>query len=273
MTLKYLAGHWWDGDLCWDGLGWSRRTRFHDGGPQRPAPARAAPPREAAAHSADHGGDHGSDRAGTCTLFYGARRPDCPVPCFTPGTLVTTVRGTMPIEALRPGDRVVTRDNGPQPVVWIGENFIAPDRLATTPGLAPIRIGAGSLGGGLPETDVVVSPRHRMLCGGDRALDLFGDTEVLVAARDLAGLPGVATDTVAAVTYLHLLFEQHQVVMADGVWSESFQPGDWMAEGMDSAQRTEILSIFPELADRPAADVYPAARRGLCPDEARMLVD
>ncbi|MEI4486327.1 Hint domain-containing protein [Frigidibacter sp. MR17.14] len=238
MTLRFFSGRWWDGARFWDGEGWR-------------------------------------DQAGRITPQALARGPGdggCPVPCFTPGSLVTTGRGTLPIEALRPGDRVATRDDGLQPLVWIGQNFLGPDRLGATPDLMPIRFAAGSLGDGLPANDIVVSPQHRMLCTGDRADRLFGEPEVLVAARHLTALPGVERQPVLAVTYLHLMFERHQVIMVDGVWSESFQPGDWVAEAMDAAQRDEILAIFPELAERPAAEVYPAARRGLKRHEARLLV-
>ncbi len=55
------------------------------------------------------------------------------VPCFTPGTRIVTERGNIPVEALRLGDRVLTRDNAFQPVVWIGRKSLSRRRLAQTP--------------------------------------------------------------------------------------------------------------------------------------------
>ena len=72
------------------------------------------------------------------------------------------------------------------------------------------------------------------------------------------------------VTYLHLLFDGHEVVRADGCWSESFQPGRRVTGALDAAVREELLAIFPELActDGPA---FPAARTTLKPWEARVI--
>ena len=41
-------------------------------------------------------------------------------PCLVAGTLVETARGRVPVEALRPGDRVRTRDHGLRPLLWRG---------------------------------------------------------------------------------------------------------------------------------------------------------
>ena len=71
-----------------------------------------------------------------------------------------------------------------------------------------------------------VSRQHRMLVTGPRAELLFGSDEVLVRAEHLVHLPGVAHALEPEVTYVHILFDRHEVVLADGAWSESFQPGD-----------------------------------------------
>ncbi len=52
------------------------------------------------------------------------------------------------------------------------------------------------------------------------------------------------------VTYIHLLFDAHELIEADGAWTESFQPADRTLDGMDAAQRAEIEALFPELAER-----------------------
>ena len=194
------------------------------------------------------------------------------VPCFTPGTLILTLRGARPVEALKPGDRVLTRDSGYLPLRWVGRRHLGRDLLAADPALRPVLIRAGALGAGLPARDMMVSRQHRMLVRGPRAELLFGEGEVLVRALHLLGLPGIEEADVAEVTYLHILFDRHEIVMADGAWTESFQPGDHALGGLDADQRAELLAIFPELATTEGTAAFEAARPTLRAHEARALL-
>jgi hypothetical protein len=193
------------------------------------------------------------------------------IPCFTPGSLIVTERGEVPVEQLEEGDLVLTRDNGYQPVRWIGRRDLSGAELQAHPNFAPVRIARGALGGELPLRDMMVSPQHRILFTGHRAEMLFGEHEVLVAATHLTGLSGVTRAMPQQVSYIHLMFDRHEIVRADGAWSESFQPGDMTLAGMDDAQRNELLALFPELA---AGQYRPflSARRSLRAHEARVLL-
>ncbi len=194
------------------------------------------------------------------------------IPCFTPGSLILTDRGEVAVEALSAGDRVLTRDNGYQVIRWVGRRNLGAAELALRPQFAPIRIAAGALGEGLPERDMLVSPQHRMLVTGPAAEMLFGEHEVLVAAKHLVGQPGITVDSGAEdVSYIHILFDQHEIVRADGAWSESFQPGDMTLAGMDEVQRAEVLALFPELANGGSGS-YGTARLTLKPHEVRVLL-
>jgi hypothetical protein len=42
------------------------------------------------------------------------------VPCFVAGTLIATPEGEKLVETLQPGDLVLTHDDGPQPIRWVG---------------------------------------------------------------------------------------------------------------------------------------------------------
>ncbi|KNG95423.1 Hint domain-containing protein [Pseudaestuariivita atlantica] len=194
------------------------------------------------------------------------------VPCFTPGTLVKTDRGEMPVEDIAPGTRVLTRDHGYQAVVWAGARDVDAAMLAQNKGLKPIRIRAGALGMGVPERDMLVSPQHRVLIGSAMTELWFGEDEVLVAARHLTLLDGVDEVDVEAVTYIHFMFDTHEVVMSDGCWTESFQPGDLTLGAIGTEARDEILALFPELSDGQPAQVYPAARATLNAHQARVLL-
>ncbi len=191
------------------------------------------------------------------------------VPCFTPGTMILTPTGDRPVETLRVGDLVETRDRGPQPIRWIGDRRLTRAEALRCPHLAPVRIARGALGPDLPEADLVVSPRHRVLVAGPRAELLFGDEEVLVAAVHLVGRPGITRVPPGPVRYLHLMFDRHEIVCSDGLWSESFQPGDRTLAGMDAPQRAELEALFPGIA---AASRFVSARRSLKAHEARVLL-
>ncbi len=138
--------------------------------------------------------------------------------------------------------------------------------------LQPILIRQGALGNGLPERDMMVSPNHRVLVANDKTALYFEESEVLVAAKHLTGLDGVDVVDIAGVTYIHFMFDQHEVVLSDGAWTESFQPGDQSLKGIGNAQRNEIFELFPELQTREGLEEYHAARRSLKKHEALLLV-
>lgn len=191
--------------------------------------------------------------------------------CFTPGTRILTPDGARPIEALCEGDLVQTKDAGAQAVRWIGARRMTGARLFAMPELRPVRIKAGVLGGEVPDEELLVSPSHRILVQGDAARDLFNTPEVLVAARDLVNGAGVAFDMeVREVTYVHMLFDHHQVVWANGVETESFHPASAALSTLSEGDRTRLLRHHPELAHDP--HTYGAfARRHLSSSEAAIL--
>lgn len=194
------------------------------------------------------------------------------VPCFTPGTLIATTKGECRIEDLQPGDRVITRDNGVQAIRWIGKRTLEAGELAAAPEMRPVLIGAGALGGALPCQEILVSPNHRMLVTSDKAELLFGQREVLVAAKHLTSQEGIDRVEAPSVTYIHLMFDQHEIVLSNGTWSESFQPGDQSLRGIDRQQREEILTLFPELAEETGLEAYGAARMSLKAHEVTSLL-
>jgi Ca2+-binding RTX toxin-like protein len=194
------------------------------------------------------------------------------MPCFTPGTLIATPKGEVAVESLRAGDRVITRDNGIQQIRWSGRKDMGWHDLAANPHLKPVLIRQGSLGNGLPERDMLVSPNHRVLVANDRTALYFDEHEVLVSAKHLVSSQGISTINAAGVSYIHFMFDRHEVVLSNGVWTESFQPGDYTLKGMGNAQRSEIYELFPELKTEAGLGDYHAARRTLKKHEASLLV-
>lgn len=183
--------------------------------------------------------------------------------CFTPGTRILTPAGARDILSLRPGDLVVTRDDGPQPVRWIGKRTVAGKGK-----LAPIRIAPNVLPG--LSQPLLVSPQHRVLFEGYRSELLFGKTEVLASAKHL--VDGVAVEKIPcdAVTYVHLAFDRHQIIYANGAATESFHVADQGVSAIADNVRDELFAIFPELRGNLTA-YGPTARSCLKAREAALL--
>ena len=193
------------------------------------------------------------------------------IPCFTPGTLIATPRGEVAVEDLAVGDKIITRDNGMQEIRWLGRRELTWNDLASAPHLKPVLIGQGALGNGLPERDMLVSPNHRLLVANDRTALYFDEHEVLVAAKHLVAGKGVHSVDAAGACYIHFMCDRHEVVLSNGAWTESFQPGDYTLKGMGNAQRSEIYDLFPELKTEAGLENYSAARRTLKRHEALLI--
>lgn len=185
-------------------------------------------------------------------------------PCFTAGTLIDTPDGKRPVEEIRPGDMVQTLDHGPQKVRWVGRR-----RISAAGEFAPIRFAEGVLGNDQP---LLVSPQHRMFLSDWQNDLLFGERDVLVAAKHLVNGSTITKAPAPMITYVHILFDAHEIVTANGAASESFFPGDCILEG-DEALRGEMLEIFPQLAWEDGATLPKTARRVLNGREAALLRD
>lgn len=203
------------------------------------------------------GGNGGS--AVTDTAFVTINQ----VPCFVAGTRISTPEGAVPVESLQPGDLVLTKDHGPQQVRWVGMR-----RVAAEGALAPIRISAGAFG---EHGELWVSPQHRVLVQDALAELLFGDTEVLVAAKDLVNDRSVRPVEGGEVDYVHVLFDEHEVIFSEGLATESFLPGPHTARGFERDAMDEIRAIFPELDPDRGTGFPAAARRTLRRYEALLI--
>ncbi len=182
------------------------------------------------------------------------------VTCFTPATSFVTLHGKRPASDLRAGDKILTRDNGFQPVLWIGTRQINFHDSVSDRDRRPIVISAGALGAGQPDRDLVVSPGHRLLTADARHLKNLQTGEALIEARALVGMPGIRYLTDQSVTYIHLLFEQHEVILSDNAWSESFHMSLPAAQTFRSARAKDIISAFPDLTIAPEYVVQKPAR-------------
>lgn len=193
--------------------------------------------------------------------------------CFTPDTLIASKNGMISVEDLQVGDTVLTRDNGYQELVWVGRKDLSNRQLSEASNIWPIKIAAGSLGSGSPETDITVSPNHRLLIQSAENRLFFDEAEVLIPAKHLVGRPGITQHAPKSVSYIHLMCEQHELVLSNGIWTESFQPGTQALLGVESEQRDELFTIFPELRNEAARNLYHSARISLKAWESRVAIN
>ncbi|MCZ4354744.1 Hint domain-containing protein [Roseovarius aestuarii] len=208
------------------------------------------------------------DQSGTITLTDGSKIHFSGIEkiiCFTPGTRIATPMGLRAIETLTPGDLVLTRDHGMRPIRWMGQR-----RVPAQGHFAPIRIRSNVMAG--QEGDLLVSPQHRILFQGYQAELLFGSREVLVAAKHLIDGHDITQENGGEVTYIHMLFDQHELVVSDGVVTESFHPGGEGLNAIDGESREELFRIFPELRSMPNS-YGNTARPCLKGYEVRLLQD
>jgi Hint domain/Bacterial Ig domain len=175
------------------------------------------------------------------------------VPCFVSGTRILTRSGPVKIEDILVGDQVLTLDRGFQPVRWHGVR-----RVQSAGSMAAVQIPAGAFG---DHGSLAVSPQHRLHIAGWRAELYAGEQEVLVKAIHLVRAGRLAQDhSGRMVAYHHLLFSRHEIICANGLWSESYYPGPTTLAGHDPDVLDELLTLFPELGSSGADGYGPAAR-------------
>lgn len=167
---------------------------------------------------------------------------------------------------------MLTLGDGYQKLRWIGSRTFGAADLAAHPNLRP-RIRAGAPGPGQPDADLIVSRHHRVLVRSAVAARMFGKAEALVAAKRLLALDGIeVAEDLAEVTYWHVLFDAHQVVVSNGGLTESLFTGPEALRAVRPEARQEILETFPDLGAAPEAGA--GAVRLLIPSRlARKLVE
>lgn len=208
------------------------------------------------------GEDAGNDQDGlssqrTPTGFVnGTPTPGTANVCFASGTLIATPTGFVPIDTLVAGQRICTRDAGPQPIKWIYSRNITKQEMQGNVNLCPVMLPGAS--------KLRLSRHHRILVSGKIAQRMFGQDEFWVPAKDLVGCCRITLQSAQSLTYFHILMDGHHVINANGLATESLYLG---AEGLDAmtpAALYELETILPSLhpgAAAPLCRVSVAGRR------------
>ncbi len=167
--------------------------------------------------------------------------------CFAKGSQIVTHRGPIAIEDLLPGDSVQTQ-SGWGTVKWVGHRSYGPAALRTIDqkiAAAPVRIRADAIKPKVPSNDLLVSPWHHLMVEGHlvRANDLINGTTIVQETR------------LTSVDYYHVELEQFDVIMAHGIYSESWADGG----NRSFFQNADVTALRPEddkrrRASRPGFD-------------------
>ena len=171
------------------------------------------------------------------------------VVCFARDTQIQTIEGQKPVQELNVGDLIFTRDNGYQPIRWIGQRSYSRAALQDQSWLRPIKMRAGALGHGIPSMDMTVSQQHRIMVNSRITQRMFGDDGALIAAKKLTWLNGV--DEVRpdeGVEYYHILCDAHQIIEANVAASETMLAGPQATRMLSDIQKDEIRTAVPALA-------------------------
>ncbi len=158
--------------------------------------------------------------------------------CFVAGTMIATPSGSMAVETLKAGDTVLTASGVAVPVRWVGRSVVS--RVFADPvRLLPVVIKAGALGDNLPVRDLSVSPGHALMLDG-----------VLIQAGALVNGTSIVRDTAAPMvfTYYHVELDNHDVIVAEGIATESFLDGIEQMNFENIAERPAPLATVQELA-------------------------
>jgi hypothetical protein len=156
----------------------------------------------------------GTFTSGSFQLSADASRngTDIVVVCFCAGTMIGTPAGEVPVEKLNIGDRVLTAQNGPRLVKWIGNGKVLATRGRRT-AATPVIVRKGALAGNVPKADLRVTKAHSLYID-----DVLIPVEFLVNHRTI-----LWDDHAGEVEIYHVELDSHDVLIANGALAESFR--------------------------------------------------
>ncbi|MDU8909890.1 Hint domain-containing protein [Aestuariicoccus sp. MJ-SS9] len=172
---------------------------------------------------------------------------DYEVVCFEKTVRLATPRGWQPVSSLRVGQTVCTWDGARRVVRWVGRKTVA-----ATENAAPIRFAPGTIGNAAP---IKLSPQHRVMIASPQAELHFGASEVLVPAIGLVDGRRVRRVQRQNVTYVHILLDRHDILIAEGAPCESLLPGDRSGAILSAHDRADIRRVLGPDSHIPARPI------------------
>ncbi|WP_281856643.1 Hint domain-containing protein [Litoreibacter halocynthiae] len=206
---------------------------------------------------------HKSELIGQNGFFQPSALRHLPVSGFGGGTLIATDDGYVPMDWLRPGDQLLTYNDGFQKVRWIGRDCLVEQPQNT----AAVRLPAGEAVEKPNAQGTLLAARHRVLLTGWQVELHFGMGTILAEAHDF-GFPldhfsPTAPERMACSL---VLLDRPQIILANGYWVESLQ----LTSATKACLTETATSKIGELGLDPAHHIRPAAGC-MQPWEARAL--
>mgnify|MGYP001765057643 CR=1 FL=1 len=173
--------------------------------------------------------------------------PAYQIDCLCAGTGLLTPNGYRPVESIQVGDFLLNDRGEAKQVIWTGSTVISVGQLTHDIDRRPIKIAANTFGHGCPAVDLFVSPQHRIVIEGAAPTLLFGEDRVLVPAKFLVGTLAERVMPTEPVHYHHILLEDHELVLSDGLVSESFQPARRTLDVMSEENQQRLVAAIQAL--------------------------
>ena len=134
--------------------------------------------------------------------------------CYFAGSLIRTDQGERDVEELEIGTILSRPDGTGTRVKWIGRQTVS-TRFGPAERLRPVRFAAGSLGDGLPHSDLTVTADHGMLVE-----DIICHAGALVNGTTITRVP--LSELGESYTVYHVETESHEIILANGAPAETF---------------------------------------------------
>lgn len=157
------------------------------------------------------------------------------------GTKIATNIGWRIVEAIAPGDQVLTFDGGMQVVSSITRSVLWSSAKNCPEHLWPLEVPAGALGN---QREMMLLPEQNVMTESDAAEDIFGDPFMLIPAAALDGFRAIIrVKPYKEIVVYTLHFEREQVVFAcSGVLFHC--PSDATASLLDMDQRAPVYAAL-----------------------------
>jgi hypothetical protein len=167
--------------------------------------------------------------------------------CFLSGTRIATPIGSVAVEELCIGDSILTFDGRCVPIKWIGYQTVS-TRFGPAERLMPVRFASGSLGSGLPQTDLTVTADHGMLVDG-----VICHAGALLNGTSITRVP--LEEIGETYTVYHIETEEHEIILANGAPAETFIDNVSRRAFDNYAEFKALYGDVPEMEELP----YPRA--------------
>ena len=180
----------------------------------------------------------GSYSSGEFALSTDQSSTTVTLPCFAAGTRILTRRGEVSVEHLRLDDEAATLIGCAfRPVRWLGHRTLGTAGHPRAHAVLPVRIEAGAFATGVPRRPLLLSPDHAIFIDG-----------VLIPIKYLVNGATISQVHRRYVTYWHVELDVHDVVLAEGLPTESYLDTGDRAHFANGGAVTTLHPSFASLA-------------------------